>query len=95
MTQRDQLPGALSRLNRSNASHSQDIALGRTPLQHQLQNLGLHGNAAFCGGATLGAGSITHLHHVHLTAGVEVAQAGLDHPIELLMHQACVIPEPW
>ena len=93
MTQRNQLPGALGRLNRRNTSHSQDITFGRLSLQHQVQDLRLHADVAFRYGATFGAGSITHFHHVHLTTGVEVAQAGLDHPIELLMLQACVIPE--
>ena len=74
MAERNQLPSALRGLNRRHPRHREHIALGSSALQHQRQHLRAHHDHSFRPCFTAAGRTIPHLHHVHLTGSIEVAQ---------------------
>ena len=74
MTQRDQLGGALGRLDRGDARDADHVTLARLARRNQFERGRLHANAAARPRHTMGFGLGRDVHHVGLPVRVEMGQ---------------------
>lgn len=79
MAQRDQVAGALGRLNRGNAGDTENIAFLGRAVANQGQRFRLHADGTGGTGDTGGFRFVADIHHVGLAGGVEMGQGGIGH----------------
>ena len=80
MAEGDQFPSAFRGLDGGNPSHGQKVAFGGFSALDQRQGAGFHADAALGNRFPFGGRTIAHLHHVHFTLLIEMAE-GITHPL--------------
>jgi len=74
VAERDQLAGALGRLDAGNARHGQHIALGQATARDQGQRFRAHAHEGLGHGLAMGDGLVAHIHHACMAVGIEMGQ---------------------